>query len=321
MKIRIYDANQRNEPKSGYGLMSSQYAKYLATHGHDICFFPDIDKEGEDVVLWIRPPHYVKYPEFDPKKKNVFFTMHETEVFTDWKSDWPQLLNKTAAVITPTEWNKEVFVKNGVTVPIYVVPLGVDTKVFHGAKTYQFSVLSLFRGLGSDSSRENWKDTISAYIDAFYNNHNLEVELNIKAYGINYDGYNEFLREKTNNLEYAKTPPINIIDMEILPESLNNLYSKHWLFVKNANREGWCLPLWEAISAGIRVARTDIPVFGDVNGAYNVITFPSGDEEALKNIMLDEFRRWKKQKGFINAFSWKNSSQKLEGILREIYDK
>ena len=321
MNLRIYDANQRSEPKSGYGLMSAEYSRHLKALGQNVSFFPDNDKGGEDIVLWIRPPHYIKYPEFQETKKNVFFTMHETETFKDWKSDWPQLLNKVTAVVTPTQWNKEVFIKNGVCVPIHVVPLGVDTKVFRGARTYQFSILSLFRGLGSDSSRENWKETIQAYYDAFYDFHNLEVELNIKAYGVNYDGYNNFIKKLSSGKDCAKTPPINIIDMDLLPESLNNLYSKHWLFIKNANREGWCLPLWEAISAGVRVARTDIPVFGDVNGAYGVSVFPLNDTNKLKEIMLDEFTHWRKQKSFINQYSWKNSAKKLLAVLEEVNGK
>jgi len=63
MKIRIFDADQRKRPKSGYGEMARQLADNLTRLGHEICYFPR-KGETEDVALWIRPPHYINYPEF-----------------------------------------------------------------------------------------------------------------------------------------------------------------------------------------------------------------------------------------------------------------
>jgi glycosyltransferase involved in cell wall biosynthesis len=317
MKIRIYDANQRSNPTSGYGLMAKQIADNLTSFGHGVCFYPN-DNQGEDVVLWIRPPHYIKNHEFDVKKKNVIFTMHESDTFNDWKSDWPKLLNKVDAIITPTEWNKQVFIKNGVTKPIFVVPLGVNPNDFHGAKDYVFSILTLHDRLGSDSSRENWKDTLTAYYQAFKDNNSSSVSLTIKSYNINRSKYESFINGLKENYIGNNFPPINIVDINLVAQDLNNLYANHWLFIKNANREGWSLPLIEAMSCGLPIAHTDIPVLDWTKDYRERYVFKVGDVEGLKNILLDKFKHWKKQKGYINQFKWKNCAKGVENVLNSI---
>lgn len=313
MRIRIYDARTDIQPKSGYGLMSYQIKANLKQLGHEILEFPD-DKSGEDVVLWIRPPHYLAYPEFDPNKKNVIFTMHESETFEGWKSNWPELLNKADAVITPTDWNKKVFEGNGVFKPIQVVPLGVNSKDYHGAKTYTFSVMTLHDALGRDGCRENWKDTIKAYFDAFSGDKRFEALLTIKSYNIDREGYGKYL----DFLGRDDRPPIDIIDIDLINTELNNLYSKHWLFVKNANREGWSLPLLEAMSVDLPVAFTDIPVLDWAKEYRGGQSFPLGDVVALKNIMTEGHKNWKKKKGFINSLSWKQCTKQVENVLKSV---
>lgn len=315
MKIRIIDADTRLSLRSGYGLMSKQIADNLSRLGHEVCFLPD-DGSGEDIMFWIRPPHYVKQPEFDPSKKNVFYTMHESDTFEGWKSDWPELLNRCTAVITPTAWNKEVFEKRGVVVPIYVIPLGVNRKDFHGAKTDAFSIMTLHDALGADSSRESWKDTIKAYYSAFSGQHHEEVLLTIKSYNINRESYRKFL--KSLGGDESANPPIDIIEIDLTKDSLNELYSKHWLFIKNANREGWSLPLLEAMAADLPVLYSDIPVLSWASEYSNGESFLPGDTARLSELMQAEFRKWKKKKGFVSKYSWKNCAKQVEEVLKAV---
>lgn len=313
MKIRIYDSNRRTEPKSGYGLISAQLVANLKDFGHDICFFPR-ENETEDIALWIRPPHYIKYPEFEKGRKNVFFTMHELETFEHDKSNWAELLNKCDAIIVPTEWNKKVFEKNGVTKPIHVVPLGVNGNDFPGAKTYNFSILTLHEALGSDNSRENWKDTIRAYYKAF-SGKKCDVLLTIKSYNIKRNQYYDYLYEIQK--EFKKTLPVEIVEVNLTKEGLNSLYSNHWLFLKNANREGWSLPLIEAMATGMDVAYTDLPVFEWAEGYKNKSVFPEGDVDALVKIFKKKHKEWQKEKAFVQALSWKYCAIRVEDVLKK----
>jgi hypothetical protein len=72
------------------------------------------------------------------------------------------------------------------------------------------------------------------------------------------------------------------------------------------------------MAAGVTVAHTDLPVFSDMQRGR---VFPLGDVNALKDIMLDEFRLWRKTKSFLNAFSWKRTTEKLLTVLEEIHAK
>jgi len=296
--------------------MAKQLVANLQAFGHTVLF--QTDPEDYDVALWIRPPHYVKDAKFNNQRKNVFFTMHETETFEGWKSDWAELLNKCTAIITPTEWNKTVFEKNGVTVPIHVIPLGVNSKDFSGYKTYPFSIITLHDALGSNSSREDWKATIAAYFDAFYNNHYQEVSMTIKSYNIKKEEYMNHINLLKAGKDNEKFPTIDVLDIDLEPIDLNRLYSKHWLFIKNANREGWSLPLLEAMSCGLVVAHTDLPVLSWTDGYKKRRVFQPGDIDELKKIILDEFIVWRKEKSFINQFSWRNCGRRVEEVLQNV---
>jgi len=313
MRVRIFDAGQRRQLKSGYGLMAYQLEANLRALGHEVIFFPR-KGDTEDVALWIRPPHYIKYPEFAEGKKNIFFTMHETETFTGWKSDWPELLNKCDAVITPTEWNRKVFIDNGVTVPIYVVPLGVNAKDFSGCRPYKFSILTLHDSLGKEGSRENWKDTISAYYNSFYGKNAHDTILTIKSYNIDYDEYVRTLELVRAGRDHGELPMINIIDLDLEKIDLNALYAKNNVFIKNANREGWSLPLWEAMSAGCHIIHSDLPVFSDVDPHY-ARKFTLGNITELEDAMLAEFKIWQKRKAYINHYSWVACARGVNEII------
>jgi hypothetical protein len=290
----------------------------LAGLGHEVCSFPRRKHDTEDIALWIRPPHYVKYKPFRRKGViNVFYTMHETETFTGWKANWPRLLNWCHAIITPTEWNKQVFLDNGVTSPIHVVPLGVNAKDFHGRRSYEFSILTVHDALGSKSSRENWLDTLTAYHRAFYGQEQYahDVLLTIKSWNVRNAEFERALNGLRDVQDVDLLPSVRVVELDLPVHAMNDLYGRHWLFVKNANREGWGLPLWEALAADCRVAYTDLPLWRGLVPERYGHSFPLGDVDALTEIMLDEFRHWKKKKGWINSFSWNMCAKKVEEVL------
>jgi len=59
---------------------------------------------------------------------NILFTMMEPQTL---HPNFAQACNAHADMImTPSNWNRDVFIKGGVKVPVKVVPLGVDTKIY-----------------------------------------------------------------------------------------------------------------------------------------------------------------------------------------------
>lgn len=318
MKIIIFDAGRRNHLQTGYGAMSHQFGARLKNRGFEIFYYDEHNfPDKVDMWLWIRPPHYVKYKEFDTNNFNIFFTMCEQEILKDHKAEWPTLLNKCNALITPSKWNKKVWENNGVDIPIYVCPLGVDPKIFKGHKTYDFSILSLFENLGGNA-REDWKQNITAYYENFYDNHYNEVLYTIKSWSINWENYRNFLQTIIKNSGYdpLKLPLIQVLDLELVAVDMNELYSKHWMFLKNTRGEGWSLPGLEALSCGLNIVATKLPSMEYLN--KDNCTFFSNYAE-LKDAMWIHWQEYRKWKTEINRYSWKEATVKLDKILKRIY--
>jgi len=318
MNIKIYDSLRRNAPTSGYGLMAYQFGERLKKYGHIVRYFDEDRVSEADIHLWIRPPHYIKEAYFDPNKLNVFFTMHESETFLGWKSDWPALLNKCKAVIVPTEWNKKVFAKSGVTVPLYTVPLGVDDRIFIGYKHSRYSVLSVFDGLGSDSSRDDWRGMIRAFYKAFYDHKHTKVVYSIKSWRIDYDKYQKFLEDTISSFGYKRhlLPVVSVHELDLTPADMNLFYSRHHSFVKASAGEGWSLPTLEALSSGLKIISKRTPAMLTYLNEDNADFFETEDQ--LANVFREHYKVYKKQKAVSSLWSWREAAKKLDLVLREI---
>jgi len=337
LEVKIKDANRHLFQMTGYGQVSAYLAKALHKLGHEVHYDfvtgvnedildwfakREFEHTPETIYLWVRPPHYVKGDDFNSQHINVFFTMHESETFEGWKSDWPQLLNKCNAVITPTEWNKRIFAENGVTIPVYVVPLAVNSKIFHGLKTRQFSILSVHEALGKDGSRENWMDSMKAYLETFYDRNYNDVIYWIKSWKADIPRFHsevvKFIGEK--GLDLSKLPRYQVLELDLLPQGMSNLYGKAWLFLKNANREGWSLPLHEAMACRTRILATRLPPFQEFAYAPLIDYFEPGNQEHLKKRLWLQFKHWRKWKAHVNSFHPDRVAEKLEAALLEVLD-
>jgi glycosyltransferase involved in cell wall biosynthesis len=82
-------------------------------------------RKKHDARLAIAPPHLLR--RYRPDARTVAFTMWDTDTLP---ADGVKQLNRCGLVIVPSRWGANCFWANGVTVPIAVVPLGYDPKVF-----------------------------------------------------------------------------------------------------------------------------------------------------------------------------------------------
>lgn len=297
MVIKIIDSFRHRSLQSGYGQMADAIYGGLQSLGHTV-YWQDT-KETVDLNLWVRPPHYIKEPYFKAEENNVFFTMHEEETFSGWKSDWPQLLNKVRAVIVPTNWCKEVFVKNGVTVPVDVCPLAVNTKRYKPKEDRKFSVLMVHEALGRTGSREDWESNIDMI--KFFTDRQ-DVKFTIKTWSSDYS---------------QQIPNTNVYNFEFVEEDMAKLYRQHDLFIKNTKKEGWSVPMTEAMASGLDIIAADIPVLRENARDYPVTWVKFGDKQALRKAVIEKHRDWKKKRDLLDQFDWKRSVTKLNEILKK----
>jgi glycosyltransferase involved in cell wall biosynthesis len=285
MRVWVSDGDRRLQEGSGYGQLSRALSRGLIELGHEVQFqqFPEME-----LALFICPPGNIRFGRAVPC---AAITMHELDHLPEVKGHWPAILNRLDLVITPTEWNREVWEREGVTTPIAVVPLGIDPSLYFPITGRCCTFMCVHENLGGASSRENWRETLRAYCSTFTSED--DVRLLVKTWKWKRDRYDtargEVLAEL--DIEEDSAPAIEVVDEELSAEDLRNLYQRAWLFIKNANREGWSMPCSEAVACGTPVAAVNIePLRSHLPEGTR--WFTAGDVAELASILRYEHLRF-----------------------------
>ncbi len=285
MRIWVSDGDRRLDEGSGYGQVSAAVSRGLIELGHEVHFqeFP-----GMEVALFICPPGKIR---FGRRVRSAAITMHELDHLPADKRDWPAILNRLDLVITPTNWNREVWERAGVRTPIEVVPLGVDPELYYPATGLRCTFLCVHENLGGETSRENWQQTLRAYLETFRRSD--DVRLQIKTWKWKPQEFRAAREAVRGDLGVAAddAAEIEVLDELLSADQMRGLYQGAWLFIKNANREGWSMPCTEAIACGTPVAATAIePLLSHL--PEDTRWFEQGDAEELKRLMRHEHARF-----------------------------
>lgn len=158
---------------------------------------PDLGKDGEIIQSLINNPIEYNYniihttPEFWSKHvengvTNVGYTIWET---TKLHPDWPKYINKFVdKVLVGCEWNVEVFKNSGVTIPIGVVPHGINKAEYDSVEKYNIAGVKdsdfMFYSIFQWTERKNPLAMIKAYYHAFSSVN--DVVLVLKTYRSDY---------------------------------------------------------------------------------------------------------------------------------------
>jgi glycosyltransferase involved in cell wall biosynthesis len=286
MRIWLSDGDRRLLEGNGYGQVSATVSRGLIELGHDVQFqeFP-----GMELALFICPPGKIK---FGRQVRSAAITMHELDHLPESKRDWVEILNHLDLVITPTDWNRQVWLRAGVTTPIDVVPLGIDIDSYFPITGRRCTFLCVHENLGGETSREDWRVTLRAYLGAFTVED--DVRLQIKTWKWK-PGEFEFARRTILaelGRDEADAAEIEILDGVLSAAEMCDLYQRAWLFLKNANREGWSMPCTEALACGTPVAATRIqPLLSHL--PEDTRWFDAGDVQELGRILEHEHQRFR----------------------------
>lgn len=304
LNLWINDGKRHEHPASGYGQISAALQSSLTRLGHRIEFEPF---EEMELCLFVCPPSSIRNR---PEVTTAAFTMHETTGLPPGKKDWPSILNTADLVLTPTSWNRRIWQDLGVRVPIEVVPLGIDDSVFRPRTGRTCTLVTLHENLGSTSSRESWQDTLLAYYSAFALSD--RVELVIKTWKWKPDAWQaaqEEVAAKAGKVAH-QLPPVRVVDADLSPEEMRSLYQGAWLFVKNANREGWSLPCSEAVACGTNIAATRIqPLLSHL--PPDTRWFEPGDALELRYLLKREYQRFLAEEGRSRRYTWDKTAAVL----------
>ena len=186
-----------------------------------------------------------------PNAMNIGFTMFETNRVP---KIWAQQCNTMDAILVPCQWNKEVFINSGVTVPVEVCPPGVDASLYPikkqltgNQKKYKF--YSIFQW----SERKNPYGLIKAFMAAFSGNS--DVSLTLKTYVKDYSKKEqEFLVNEITSMKKTVTLPhspfIFLRHEKLSTQQMQEFHLSHDCFVLPTRAEGFGLPYIEAMMMG-----------------------------------------------------------------------
>ena len=185
---------------------------------------------------------------------------------------WAEYCNQMSAIVVPSTFAKKRLSDCGVSVPIYVVPEGVDTRVFNDVDPYiaypvvqfEFPTPWNFLTVGQwlqgqvGEDRKNIPLTIMAVLDAFIDNP--DVGIVVKTYMHNQSSPDRYalLERMGELLGPAAKGRVHFIHGALTELELAKLYhhSQIKAFVSLTHGEGYFRPLAEAAACDLPVIVT-----------------------------------------------------------------
>jgi glycosyltransferase involved in cell wall biosynthesis len=172
-------------------------------------------------------------------------------------------MNQFDGILVPSRHNKEALRNSGVKVPIFVVPHGVNTRLYSpdnpkislGEHRGKFVFVSVF----TFQHRKNPELLLRAYWQEFSQNDRVLLLIKTSGFGQGESGdwiKSKILRYKEQLALPHKTAPLMLITKRISDSSLRKIYSSGNAFVLPTRGEGVGLPFLESIASGVPVITT-----------------------------------------------------------------
>lgn len=285
---------------SGYAQAARGYVLALHKLGvpitiHPVSFektTPDLGNDGvilrslinkkvnyDVVIVHLTPEFWAGHKE--EGKINIGYTVWETSLL---HPDWPGYINNMDACVVGCAWNIEVFRNSGVTIPIYVVPHGIDMEGFSDVKPYNVKGVKedvyKFYSIFQFTERKHPMALIKSYWAAFQNDEN--VALILKTYRSNHsEEEKNAIRTTLKRLKEVtpmdKYPPIYLVANLLSRDEILGLHKYGDCLVSLDRGEGFGLVPFEAGAMGKPIM---------ITGFGGALEYANQDNSYLANYTL-----------------------------------
>jgi len=204
---------------------------------------------------------------------------------------WIEEMNQNVdEVWVPSSYVRDCYIRSGLEPDrIAVVPNGIDTDLFspETAPT-PLSTTKRFRFLYVGSTtleRKGFDILINSYVREFSNAD--DVCLVIKDMAIYTGGNNPLIQKIAALQEQSGTPEIIFLTDDLTPDRLAGLYTACTCLVQPYRGEGFCLPIAEAMAAGLPVIVTGHGACLDFCNESNAYLIPATEVQLPRKQVYD----------------------------------
>lgn len=230
------------------------------------------------VILHCTPDLWPQYLEKNKEnlvgKKVIGYTVWETNIL---KPDWVKCINQVSEVWCPSSYNKEVFEKSGVTIPIKVVP-----HLFFRNELPEKSNISVrgaidgyytFYNVSEYNERKNINELLETYCQTFTSDD--RVQLILKTHYKDYLAVNvAYCKQEIDKIlkKYPNHAHIVVIYDNLDEYDLLKLHTYGDCYITLTRSEGFGLTIFDAYNYGKQIIAT---------GYSGYIDFLGSDHEGL----------------------------------------
>lgn len=176
----------------------------------------------------------------DEIKKNL---KQDEAVYSMWETTIPSrefidCVNSLASkLIVPTAWGASTFNAAGINIPIGIVPLGIDPKVYHpipwpDRPEFVFGIAGRFQ---QSPPRKGHQDVIDAFLKAFPDDKDVRLELK---------------SPEERPIQVSNDPRIKLVNTYFTDDDMARWYGSLDCYVSGSHCEGWGLHQHQAMAVG-----------------------------------------------------------------------
>jgi glycosyltransferase involved in cell wall biosynthesis len=199
-------------------------------------------------IVWGQPPFFFK----NSGAYKIGFAEFEG---LRLPAGWADQCNSMDEVWVPTEWNRELFRRGGVNVPLYIVQQGIDPNYFHPKRhPMVMDAKEPFRFITNAAwyPRKNLRNLILAFQQEFSKDDG--VCLIVKTINL---GLNKGIEQEVKEVpSLAGRANVYVREEETPFYQLGSFYTAGDCFVLPTRGEAWGLILFEALACGLPIITT-----------------------------------------------------------------